>query len=198
MIDLKLTEEQLDELHKEASGNPCPRARKRCWVVYLKGKGYAHREIADVVRVDEDTVTEYVRKYRDGGLPGLLAEHYRKGEGQLDAHAERLKKVFENRPPHTLNQGIDGLSARIQASLGRSPCDGTAYAFTNRRRSRLKLLVWDGTGVWLSQRRLHRGYFTWPSASDPVFALTAAQWRWLIAGVDWPRRDAPAPAHWQV
>ena len=46
--------------------------------------------------------------------------------------------------------GIDGLSARIQASLGRTPCDGTAYAFTNRRRSRLKLLVWDGTGVWLS------------------------------------------------
>jgi transposase len=76
--------------------------------------------------------------------------------------------------------GIDGLSARIQASLGRTPCDGTAYAFTNRRRSRLKLLVWDGTGVWLSQRRLHRGYFTWPSASDPVFALTAAQWRWRI------------------
>jgi len=94
--------------------------------------------------------------------------------------------------------GIDGLSARIQASLGRSPCDGTAYAFTNRRRSRLKLLVWDGTGVWLSQRRLHRGYFTWPSASDPVFALTAAQWRWLTAGVDWQRRDAPAPANWQV
>ena len=94
--------------------------------------------------------------------------------------------------------GIDGLSARIRASLGRSPCDGTAYAFTNRRRSRLKLLVWDGTGVWLSQRRLHRGYFTWPSASDAVFALTPAQWRWLIAGVDWQRRDAPAPAHWQV
>ena len=94
--------------------------------------------------------------------------------------------------------GIDGLSARIQASLGRSPCDGTAYAFTNRRRSRLKLLIWDGTGVWLSQRRLHRGYFTWPSASDPVFALTAAQWRWLTAGVDWQRRDAPAAAHWQV
>ncbi len=91
--------------------------------------------------------------------------------------------------------GIDGLSARIQASLGRSPCDGTAYAFTNRRRSRLKLLVWDGTGVWLSQRRLHRGYFTWPSASDPVFrALTAAQWRWLIAGVRLatPRRRHPA------
>ena len=58
MIDLKVTEAQMDELHQEASGNPCARARKKCWVVYLKGKGYAHREIADVVRVDEDTVTE--------------------------------------------------------------------------------------------------------------------------------------------
>ncbi|MEF8713479.1 MAG: IS630 family transposase [Accumulibacter sp.] len=122
MIDLKLTEEQLDELHKEASGNPCPRARKRCWVVYLKGKGYAHREIADVVRVDEDTVTEYVRKYRDGGLPGLLAEHYRKGEGQLDAHAERLKKVFENRPPHTLNQAIEGIERETGVRLKHSAC----------------------------------------------------------------------------
>ena len=49
--------------------------------------------------------------------------------------------------------GIDGLSARIQASLGRTPCDGTAYAFTNRRRSRLKLLVWDGTMALADRRR---------------------------------------------
>ncbi len=122
MIDLKLTEEPLDELHKEASGNPCPRARKKCWVVYLKGKGYAHREIADVVRVDEDTVTEYVRKYRDGGLPGLLAEHYRKGEGQLDAHAERLKKVFENSPPHTVNQALEMIERETGVRLKHSAC----------------------------------------------------------------------------
>ncbi|MDQ5916119.1 MAG: transposase, partial [Pseudomonadota bacterium] len=38
---------------------------------------------------------------------------------------------------------------------------------TNRRRSRLKLLVWDGTGVWLSQRRLHRGYFTCKYSVNP-------------------------------
>jgi len=43
--------------------------------------------------------------------------------------------------PVDMRLGIDGLSARIQASLGRSPCDGTAYAFTNRKRSRLKLLI---------------------------------------------------------
>ena len=42
MIDLELTAAQLDELHQEASENPCTRARKKCWVVYLKGKRYAH------------------------------------------------------------------------------------------------------------------------------------------------------------
>jgi transposase len=52
-----------------------------------------------------------------------------------------------------MRAGIDGLSQRIQNTLGRSPCDGTAYAFRNRRQNRIKLLIWDGTGVWLCQRR---------------------------------------------
>lgn len=97
-----------------------------------------------------------------------------------------------------MRAGIDGLSQRIQDSLGRTPCDGNAYAFRNRRQNRLKLLIWDGTGVWLCQRRLHRGHFIWPSAGTPVCTLNAAQWQWLITGVDWQRLDAPPPAHWQV
>lgn len=100
--------------------------------------------------------------------------------------------------PIDMRAGIDGLSQKIQATLGRSPCDGSAYAFRNRRQNRLKLLIWDGTGVWLCQRRLHRGHFTWPNADTPVCSLTAAQWNWLITGVDWHRLDAPAPAHWRV
>ena len=100
--------------------------------------------------------------------------------------------------PIDMRAGIDGLSQRIQDSLGRAPCDGSAYAFRNRRQNRLKLLIWDGTGVWLCQRRLHRGHFTWPSADTRVCTLTAAQWQWLITGVDWQRLSAPAPAHWQV
>ena len=122
MIDLELTKEQLDELHKEATENPCVRARKKCWVVYLKGKGYAHKEIADVVRVDEDTVTEYLRKYRDGGLPRLLAEDYRKGSGRLDAHSERLKKIFEDTPPHTVNQAIEMIERETGLRLKNSAC----------------------------------------------------------------------------
>ena len=57
--------------------------------------------------------------------------------------------------PVDMRAGIDGLSLRIQNALDRSPCDGSAYAFRNRRGTRLKLLIWDGTGVWLCHRRLH-------------------------------------------
>ena len=100
--------------------------------------------------------------------------------------------------PVDMRLGIDGLSAHIQQALGRPPCDGTAYAFRNRRGSRLKLLQWDGTGVWLSQRRLHQGHFTWPRADSPVVTLTTPQWRWLTTGVDWRRLDAQPSARWQV
>ena len=97
-----------------------------------------------------------------------------------------------------MRAGIGGLSQRIQNTLGRTPCDGSAHAFRNRRQNRLKLLIWDGTGVWLCQRRLHHGHFTWPRSDTPAFTLTAAQWQWLITGVDWQRLDAAPPAHLRV
>jgi transposase len=100
--------------------------------------------------------------------------------------------------PLDMRAGTDSLSLRIQNTLGRSPCDGTAYAFRNRRQNRMKLLIWDGTGVWLCQRRLHKGHFIWPTADTTVAMLTAAQWQWLVSGVDWQRLDAAPPAHWQV
>lgn len=94
--------------------------------------------------------------------------------------------------------GIESLSQRIQNLLGRSPCDGTAYAFRNRRATRIKLLIWDGTGVWLCQRRLHRGRFVWPTPDTATVTLSARQWDWLVTGVDWQRLDAPAPVQWRV
>lgn len=122
MIDLELTEDHLDELYKEATDNSCARARKKCWVVYLKGKGQTHQAIADLMRVEADTVTAYLQKYRDGGLPGLLAENYRKRLGQLDAQAERLKDVFQKRPPHTVNQAIEIIEQETGLRMEPSAC----------------------------------------------------------------------------
>ena len=99
--------------------------------------------------------------------------------------------------PVDMRLGADGLSRLIQQSLGGSPGSGTAYAFRNRQSNRIKLLVWDGTGVWLCQRRLHQGRFTWPESPQDLFTLSAQQWQWLTSGVDWRRLSAIPQADWQ-
>ena len=110
----------------------------------------------------------------------------------------RPDQVFLVVAPVDMRRGIDGLSLLIQEALGRSPCDGTAYAFRNKRSTRLKLVIWDGNGVWLCQRRLHQGSFVWPVFGDQVFQLTPPQWQWLIAGVDWRRLSATPNAELRV
>lgn len=107
-------------------------------------------------------------------------------------------EVFVAVEPVDIRQGVDRLSRCVQESLGMSPCDGRVYAFRNRAGNRIKLLVWDGNGVWLCVRRLHKGRFVWPQGSEGVFTLSAEDWRWLTAGVDWRRREVAPPAHWQV
>lgn len=110
----------------------------------------------------------------------------------------RPDQVFLHAMPVDMRWGMDRLSLLIQQIDGRSPCDGTAYGFINRSQSRLKLLIWDGTGVWLCHRRLHKGRFRWPSPSDTLFRMSAEQWHWLISGVDWQRLCASPSAQWRI
>ncbi len=106
--------------------------------------------------------------------------------------------------PVDMRRGIDGLSAIVQQALGHSPCAGSAFVFRNRAGNRLKLLLWDGNGVWLCQRRLHQGSFVWPKVTDSAlqqtqdrfFSITQAQWQWLVSGMDWHRLSASPQAHW--
>lgn len=116
----------------------------------------------------------------------------------LVAEMIRPEQVFLAVAPVDMRWGMDRLSLLIQQTDGRSPCDGTAYGFTNRTRSRIKLLIWDGTGVWLCHRRLHKGSFRWPNSGDTLFRMSAEQWRWLTTGVDWQRLCAAPSAHWRV
>jgi transposase len=96
-----------------------------------------------------------------------------------------LHHIYLALEPVDMRLGIDGLSARIVQQLGQTPCDGTAYVFTNRARNRIKCVAWDGNGVWLCLRRLHQGHFVWPkTASDSnAYIVSEAQWQWLISGL---------------
>ncbi len=76
--------------------------------------------------------------------------------------------------------------------LGQDPFSGTVIVFRARRGDRVKLLVWDGTGLVLIWKRLERGGFKWPPISNGVIRLSAAQLAILLEGLDWSRITPPA------
>ena len=85
-----------------------------------------------------------------------------------------------------LRCGMDRLLVWVQRSGGVAS-GSVGYVFRNRAGSRIKLLLIDGTGVWLCVRRLHAGRFHWPRSTDDRCELSSEQFAWLCVGVDWVR-----------
>lgn len=75
-------------------------------------------------------------------------------------------KVFVALEPCDMRKGFSGLLALVGEQLGEDVRGGALFAFTNRRRNRLKLLYFDGTGLWVLAKRLEEGTFSWPGASE--------------------------------
>jgi transposase len=88
--------------------------------------------------------------------------------------------------PADFRRGIDGLAAVCRSALGSDPMSGALFVFRNRRATAVKLLVYDGQGFWLCQKRLSRGRFGWwPSDSDAsVTGLEAHELAVLLRGGD--------------
>ena len=94
-----------------------------------------------------------------------------------------------------MRKGFDGLSAIVQLQLSADPFSGQLFVFRGRRGDRVKLLWWDGDGMCLFAKRLERGKFVWPQASEGTCSLSQAQLSMLLEGIDWRRvrRTAPQP-----
>jgi transposase len=91
-------------------------------------------------------------------------------------------------------RGIDGLAQSCRAVLGADPFTGAVFVFRNRRRTAIKLLVYDGQGFWLCHKRLSKGTFRWwPSSAECAAALQAHELQVLIcAGNPCATQAAPA------
>jgi len=76
-------------------------------------------------------------------------------------------KVFVAVEPCDMRKGFNGLYAAVIERLGEDPKAGALYVFCNRRHNRLKILYWDGTGLWVLTKRLEQGTFAWPKACEP-------------------------------
>ena len=90
-------------------------------------------------------------------------------------------------------RGMDGLAQVCRVVLQADPFAGAVFVFRNRRRTAIKLLVYDGQGFWLCHKRLSKGTFRfWPSSREGVAALQAHELQVLMSAGD-PSRTQAAP-----
>jgi len=96
-------------------------------------------------------------------------------------------RVFVARDPVDFRRQFDGLSAIARDELGMDPFDGHLFVFFNKRRDRIKLLVWQHTGFWLFYKRLERGTFealAAPNQRSESIEIDARKLRLLLDGID--------------
>lgn len=75
-------------------------------------------------------------------------------------------KVYVALEPIDMRKGFEGLYAAVSEKLQADVKSGALFVFTNNKRTRLKVLYFDGTGLWLMTKRLEKGTFCWPRAAE--------------------------------
>ena len=105
--------------------------------------------------------------------------------------AQNIRVVVAAKPVD-FRKGHDSLAAVVQSELGLDPHSGVIVVFRSRRADRIKVLIWDGTGLVMSYKRLEQGSFAWPPIREGMMKLSAAQFEALFAGLDWTK---VRPAH---
>lgn len=103
-------------------------------------------------------------------------------------------KIFVALAPVDMRKQFNGLWAAAQEKLHEEPKSGAVFAFINKERTRLKLLYWDGTGVWVLAKRLEQGRFSWPepSSTQAKLSLTPEALALLVGGVELKRGSLKA------
>jgi transposase len=85
-----------------------------------------------------------------------------------------------------MRKNFNGLYGLVRDHLGCDPESGHVFVFTNARRNRLKLLVYDGSGLWVCAKKLDGGRFRWPQRDSGVkkIVLSHEELALLLGGID--------------
>jgi len=96
-----------------------------------------------------------------------------------------IERVYLHRAPVDMRKQMDGLSLLARDVMRQDPMSGALFAFTNARRNKLKLLLWERNGFIVWYKRLERERFHWPRhADEAVVSLSVEQLNWLRDGYD--------------
>ncbi len=102
-----------------------------------------------------------------------------------------------------MRKGFEGLFGLVRDELKQDPLSGHLFLFSNRGRTRMKALVWDGSGLWVCAKRLEKGTFRWPrEEGQRSVTMRPEELAMLLNGLDaaearprqWLRRTSTAAA----
>lgn len=83
-----------------------------------------------------------------------------------------------------MRKSFNGLEGLVRERLGSDPTSGHIFLFANARRDRLKLIFFDGTGLWVCAKRMEGGRLRWPTGEQEKVQLSREQFALLIGGID--------------
>src|SRR5437773_2845987 len=125
-----------------------------------------------------------------GGMDdSLTADAERGRDGAIAAGAAMLSvspatRVFVALNPVDMRRSFNGLYAQVQSVLKEDPLSGHLFVFTNRLRNRIKVIFFDGSGLWVCAKRLERGTFGWPTGEGVSCSLRPEQLQLLLHGME--------------
>lgn len=95
-------------------------------------------------------------------------------------------RIFVSREPTDMRKGFDGLSGEVIDVIDEDPQSGHLFVFFNRRRDRMKCLVWERSGFWLLYKRIEHGRFQIfdRATTRTSFEITSAELALLLDGID--------------
>lgn len=101
-------------------------------------------------------------------------------------------KIMLYSQPIDFRCGINSLGHIVATALSEDPYSGAVFIFRSKRSDRLKILAWDGSGMFLATKWLEAGRFKWPPITGATVRLGAEQMALLLCGLEWSQAQAPA------
>lgn len=103
-------------------------------------------------------------------------------------------RIYLATQPVDFRKGMDGLANYVMNNFELDPFSGAFFVFRSKGRDKIKVLMWDGTGLVMIYKRIEGAGFVWPKLSEGTMTLTKAQFEALFEGIDW-RRVVSAAYH---
>ena len=151
--------------------------REKAHLLRAGGSGYGYRPELGPAQRPGDPGDRFRESAAGETAAGGALMNYR-----LRPHPQ-MPRIYLYREPVDFRKSYRGLAAIVEQELGHNPFEGVLYAFTNRRRDKIKLLYWEDNGFVLYYKTLAEEKFHWPKGKDEVLTLNGQQINWLARRV---------------